>query len=283
MDLHAIPGLDGYFVTKEGRVYSDHRKGIRELKQRLSKFGYPRVRISMNGRRIPVHVHKLVLETFVGHCPPGMQCRHLDGDRTNARLGNLAWGTPQENADDRVSHGNVPVGTRHAKSRYTEEQILEMRRRWNGGATYRDIMKEFGGSKSAVISACNGKTWAHINDASAPAMLKGCNERPVEAFGESKSINEWARDPRCVVKKTRLAVRLDSGMQPEEAITRPRYATYRAFGEFKKLEEWAKDPRCLIGYHGLRKRLAAGMDLETAMGKPSWFEGRSKRASSEDN
>ena len=51
-------------------------------------------------------VHHLVLEAFVGPCPPGLQCRHLNDVGTDNRLENLVWGTSSENAVDMVNNGN---------------------------------------------------------------------------------------------------------------------------------------------------------------------------------
>lgn len=50
-------------------------------------------------------VATLVLTTFCGPRPPGWYACHGDGDPTNSRLDNLAWGTPQSNALDRRRHG----------------------------------------------------------------------------------------------------------------------------------------------------------------------------------
>lgn len=48
--------------------------------------------------------------------------------------------------------------------------------------------------------------------------------RIIEAFGERKTIAEWADDPRCDVSGDTLRTRLDRGdLTAEEAITRPRY------------------------------------------------------------
>ena len=41
----------------------------------------------------------------------------------------------------------------------------------------------------------------------------------VTAFGETKCINEWADDPRCVVSASTLGRRVHGGMSPELAIT----------------------------------------------------------------
>ena len=44
-------------------------------------------------------------------------------------------------------------------------------------------------------------------------------KRFVTAFGETKGVSEWARDPRCKVTLVTLLRRLDRGMSPVEAIT----------------------------------------------------------------
>lgn len=55
--------------------------------------------------------------------------------------------------------------------------------------------------------------------------------KPLEAFGESKGITQWARDPRCVVKSITLQKRFYSGRWSlEMAITTPA----RAYGRTAK-------------------------------------------------
>jgi hypothetical protein len=67
--------------------------------------GYQVVTLYLNGTRPSRKVHTLVLEAFVGPRPDGMVTRHLDGDPSNNRLSNIAYGTPRENSLDRVRHG----------------------------------------------------------------------------------------------------------------------------------------------------------------------------------
>jgi hypothetical protein len=50
-------------------------------------------------------VHPLVAAAFIGPRPDGMEIRHLDGERFNNAAVNLCYGTPSENARDRVNHG----------------------------------------------------------------------------------------------------------------------------------------------------------------------------------
>lgn len=46
------------------------------------------------------------------------------------------------------------------------------------------------------------------------------NNIQVSAFGDTKTISDWADDPRCVVKRKSLERRLYRGWPPEKAITK---------------------------------------------------------------
>ena len=108
-----IPGTDGnYLVSDHGQVWSRPRRntsgGI--LTPTVTQ-GYLYVTLSVDGRTQTRRIHRLVLESFVGPAN-GLECRHLDGDKTNNRLDNLAWGTRSENALDRVRHGTHSTGSK---------------------------------------------------------------------------------------------------------------------------------------------------------------------------
>lgn len=96
------------------------------------------------GRGNRVSVHRTVLEAFIGPCPPDMEARHLNGDSSDNRLSNLAWGTKRENTDDKFTHGTV-----HRK--LTLEQVEEIRRRYTGAWGQQTILgKEYGVSQVRI-------------------------------------------------------------------------------------------------------------------------------------
>ncbi len=104
-----IPGTAGnYLVSDDGRVWSRPRRSATGgvLSPGRDSHGYPMVGLWVDGKQRTRLVHSLVLGAFVGPRPEGMECRHLDGDKTNNRLGNLAWGTHSDNMQDRVRHGD---------------------------------------------------------------------------------------------------------------------------------------------------------------------------------
>ncbi len=67
-----------------------------------------------DGRIRTVSVHVLVMAAFEGPCPPGLQVRHWNDDPLDNRwapggeagcragLGNLVYGTPKQNAADKL-------------------------------------------------------------------------------------------------------------------------------------------------------------------------------------
>lgn len=111
----------GYRVTRDGRVFSPFCNwrglGEREMKPSLNSNGYPSVRLTIDGqtcKRVRLAVHRLVAREFLGPRPsPEHVVRHLNGDKTDNRAVNLAWGTAKENSMDRERHGRTARGDRH--------------------------------------------------------------------------------------------------------------------------------------------------------------------------
>lgn len=105
-----IPGFEGrYDVSDQGRVRSWLAYHGRSLPYVLApswdRKGYPRVCLHLMRKLRTFRVHELVLLAFVGPLPAGMETRHLDGNKGNAALTNLHYGTQSENMLDRVRHG----------------------------------------------------------------------------------------------------------------------------------------------------------------------------------
>lgn len=97
-----------YEVSNRGRIRSHVRRSPRILQPWLVK-GYPMVGFQRIGGRRPCQlVHVLVAEAFIGPRPEGLQVRHLDGNRLNSDVANLAYGTPTENSEDTIAHGHHP-------------------------------------------------------------------------------------------------------------------------------------------------------------------------------
>jgi thymidylate synthase (FAD) len=89
-----------YEVSDHGRV---RRKGKDPRKLTRAKTGYNVCNLNRPGEQKNVAVHRLVLEAFVRPSAPGEEARHLNHNRQDNRLNNLAWGTSADNSADTLS------------------------------------------------------------------------------------------------------------------------------------------------------------------------------------
>ena len=83
-----------YLVSDDGRVKSQRTGRI--LANRSIK-GYSYVALYRDGQRKECPVHVLMLEAFVGPCPPGMETFHVNDVQWDNRIENLRWDTHSEN------------------------------------------------------------------------------------------------------------------------------------------------------------------------------------------
>ncbi|WP_406149346.1 hypothetical protein [Streptomyces anulatus] len=92
----------------------------------------------------------------------------------------------------------------------------------------------------------------------------------ITAFGESKTLREWAVDERCTITREALRTRLALGWKPADAITTARHdkpdLTYTHAGRTLSLRGWAEQSG--IKYHTLYNRLnTSGMTFAEALEK----------------
>jgi hypothetical protein len=90
-------GPHRYF--KPGRV-------LREKRKKNPLHAYANVILSVDAKPDTRQVHHLVLEAFVGPCPPGMEACHGPAGLFDNSLANLRWDTFSENMHDVVRSGN---------------------------------------------------------------------------------------------------------------------------------------------------------------------------------
>jgi hypothetical protein len=114
-------------VSDEGQVYS--LRSSRVLKPGSTNLGHRQVGLCRNGKRRPRYVHHLVLEAFIGPCPPGLECLHANDQAGDNRLENLRWGTRGENLIEAVANGRHPHANKTycpKRHEYTDENTLWM-------------------------------------------------------------------------------------------------------------------------------------------------------------
>jgi hypothetical protein len=134
-----VPSFPGYEVSNRGRVRSlKHRWGVRNtpkiLSVRIRPDGRSDVKVCLNGKECRPLVHRLVLEAFVGPCPAGLECLHIDGNPQNFSPDNLRWGTRSENMYDQTRLGEKDIrGARNPNykhGRYAGRNRREQMQKW---------------------------------------------------------------------------------------------------------------------------------------------------------
>jgi hypothetical protein len=159
-----IEEFPGYWVFEDGSVWSDP-KGIntsgRFLRPSIDRDGYHQYRMVRGGKQYCRKAHRLVLEAFVGPCPEGMECRHLDGNPQNNHVSNLCWGTVSENHRDKKRHGTDSSGERNGMAKLTWDDVSEIRRLLESGEySQREIARMFGVSPALVTHIKKCEVWS---------------------------------------------------------------------------------------------------------------------------
>lgn len=159
-----IPSWPDYAASDLGRVrrnagYSKYRGSDEHtafIRERIMTITYDSrgrgfVTLNARGKRKRAAVHRLVMEAF--HGPSDLLVRHLDDDPSNNRLYNLAYGTQQDNMNDRTYH-------RAVNAQFSEDEADEIRRLHSEeGLSMRKIGREYGVNHSVIRGIVRGLTY----------------------------------------------------------------------------------------------------------------------------
>jgi hypothetical protein len=116
-----IPGYSGHYqASNRGRIRSVDRTvrskgdGVCKLKGQIMqssvrcKYGYRSVSLRRGGKSAKNFlVHRLVALAWLGPRPPRQWVRHGPNGKLDNSIGNLCYGTPSENAFDRIRDGTM--------------------------------------------------------------------------------------------------------------------------------------------------------------------------------
>lgn len=106
-----VPEFPGYMAGTDGSVWSERSNAgkltgeWRQLRPLVNRKGYLLVTLRRSAKSFLMSIHKIVLLSFLGPRPEGMQCRHYpDRDPANNAIVNIAWGTRRQNDQDKAQH-----------------------------------------------------------------------------------------------------------------------------------------------------------------------------------
>jgi HNH endonuclease len=171
VDFKDVVEFPGYCVGNDGSIWSIARHGNKGRyrqnngwlrKSSRDRSGYQQVTLHKNDRAYYCLVARIVLEAFVGPCPPGMQARHFpDRATANNCLKNLAWATKQQNEADKAIHGTSLNGSKNHNAKLGETDSVLIRNARNSGLSFSKVGAKFGISAQHAYRICKGTAWAH--------------------------------------------------------------------------------------------------------------------------
>lgn len=155
--LKPVVGFEGlYQVSNLGYITN----GRKTLKTYTINSGYQAVKLTKNGVRKSVLVHRIVAIHFVDNGEEKPEVNHIDGSKTNNRADNLEWVTSAENKEHaRVSnlwsYNRPSTGVKLGKSSMYRNVIWDkVREKWIGVVRYdsrNHFPKRFDCEKDAAL------------------------------------------------------------------------------------------------------------------------------------
>lgn len=162
-----IKDYSAYEVSNSGkikRISPDYmgRIGLLNPVTTKHKNGYKRIMLYPDRKMF--FVHKLVMESFIGHLPKGKQINHKNGTKDDNRLKNLEYCTPRENTAHSIKIGlRNNKGSFNVTSKLKEKDVLKIRKEYLlGNKTLRQLGKKYKVDETNIGHIIRRKTWKHI-------------------------------------------------------------------------------------------------------------------------
>lgn len=164
VDVRPVPFALDHFAAADGRVFSCARAGVlRERRPNSNRGGYLQLSVERLGAFRRYTVGSFVAAAFLAPRPSlAHQLRHLNGNKLDNRAVNLAWGTAQENIDDRERHGTTARGERVGTAVLTAKEVAAIKRGLVGGASKASLARAFGVSWPCIDHIARGDNWNHV-------------------------------------------------------------------------------------------------------------------------
>lgn len=157
-------GLSKYYVSSWGRVMTTEGV-LLKTKRRTALWDRATVDVAFDsGLKTRRGIGQLVLLAFEGNCPDGMEVCHKDGNPTNNYLGNLYYGTSEQNKQDAKVHGrHLRAQRKKITCVLTREQVEEIRHYFdeNGRVKGDDsrLARQYGVRREVIRDVRENKTW----------------------------------------------------------------------------------------------------------------------------
>jgi len=161
-----------YFISNHGRLFSMNKTTeVKKLmKSALTKRGYPKVSLKLEGGYESVYIHKAVADSFLVKSSEEHQyIIHNDFNRANNKAENLKWVTEFEQKEYIKKRGEIfeyKKSTGGGYFKLTAPQVALIKKALLNGKTRKKMLaKRFGVTSTQIKRIERGENWANVKPA----------------------------------------------------------------------------------------------------------------------
>lgn len=167
-DINGCQGL--YQVNRYGDVISVPRIAknrfsfritkSKNIKSRISRTGYLYYPIKIDNKLMTFYKHRLIAEHYIPNPLNLPEVNHINGVKTDNRIGNLEWCTSKENIKHAIKIGLISIGEDKCNAKLTNMDVCKIRRMRS--STNVDLASMFGVSSNTISRIRHRKSWKHL-------------------------------------------------------------------------------------------------------------------------
>ena len=146
-EVFDIPGLMGYYITRQGNVYAMNRQ--REYRELKPYYKNGCVAVVIN--HMFINVNTLVTMTFLGPCPKDYYIDYKDGNKHNNNIDNLHYVKINKCSQK---------GEDNPSSKLTEQDVISIL--MDKENTKAELGRQYNVSRSIISLIKSGKKWGHL-------------------------------------------------------------------------------------------------------------------------
>lgn len=156
---------NGYLVYKDGRIFSPKTNTFLSPGKMGRYWNYS---ICTNGVKINITKHRIIAICYIPNPFNLPMVRHIDDNSSNNDINNLAWGTDYDNKQDAKKNGRYKTGNfgqkgqANHKSILTNEQVLEIRKRYDSGERCKDLGEIYSVGADQICRIGKRRQWKHL-------------------------------------------------------------------------------------------------------------------------
>lgn len=159
-NIKIIIDYPDYTINDSGVICSHKNKIPLLLKPIKDKYGYLYVNLTNNGKQKKLKIHRLIALSFLTNPKNKTQINHINGVKSDNRLDNLEWVTPQEN----MTHAKITglkndSGINNPNVRLSPEKVSKIKIRLKKGQTQTSIAKLYNVHQTTISHINVNRNW----------------------------------------------------------------------------------------------------------------------------